>query len=79
MKEDLHLHRSLKELEDYRSIGSIEEFKSLKQIGEAKKPVIRVYPQSGFKRNHCPNCDANLTSSGFDWCIECGQKLDWSE
>ena len=24
---------------------------------------------------HCPNCDANLTGMGFEFCVECGQAL----
>ena len=28
---------------------------------------------------HCPCCDKNNSGLCFPVCIECGQKLDWSE
>jgi hypothetical protein len=28
---------------------------------------------------HCPTCEGNLTGMGFNYCVECGQKLDWEE
>lgn len=72
MKDDLHLHRSLKELEDYRTIGTVEEFKEAKDKQEAKE--IHVYSNG---TEHCPNCDFNLTGGfeTFNYCIECGQKI----
>ena len=79
MKDDLHLHRSLKELEDYRAIGTVEEFKSLKQLNTPKKVRVYVHPVYENKLYHCSNCTANLTGMGFDVCVECGQKLDWGE
>lgn len=28
---------------------------------------------------HCPNCDYDNSCIGYGFCIDCGQKLDWSE
>lgn len=77
MKDDLHLHRSLKELEDYRSIGTVEEFKNLKELNTPKKTHNQKHPVYETIRHHCPNCEINLTGIGFDYCIECGQKIKW--
>lgn len=77
MKDDLHLHRSLKELEDYRAIGTVEEFKSLKQLDTPKKVNVCVNPVYESKTYYCPNCIANLTGMGFNVCVECGQKINW--
>lgn len=27
---------------------------------------------------HCPNCEADNTCMGLKFCIECGQRIDWS-
>lgn len=79
MKDDLHLHRSLKELEDYRAIGTVEEFKSLKQLNRPKKVNVCVHPVYESKSYHCPKCEGNITGMGFDVCVECGQMLDWGD
>lgn len=60
----------------------------VKQI--PKKP-IKIYPFSSDRESHeyaCPNCktydngalmyDSN-PSDGYNYCLCCGQKLDWSE
>lgn len=28
---------------------------------------------------HCPTCDCDNSCIGYGVCIDCGQKLDWSE
>ena len=28
---------------------------------------------------HCPCCEKDITNLYFKVCVECGQKLDWSE
>ena len=74
--KDLNLS---KELQDYRAIGSLEYFKILKQLDTPQKVNISVHPVYGSKAYYCPNCAANLTGMGFDVCVDCRQKLDWSE
>ena len=64
----------LHELREYSTIGTIEEFKALKEKSVAKK-VIRWADGS----EHCPCCDFDNSAIGYGVCIDCGQKLDWSE
>lgn len=48
----------------------------------AKKPIEindAYTPKIGeFRVAKCPNCGKEV-SDRFDVCLECGQKLDWSE
>lgn len=48
----------------------------------AKKPIEiddAYTPKIGeFRVAKCPNCRKEV-SDRFDVCLECGQKLDWSE
>ena len=39
-----------------------------------KKPNIYL---NGIE--HCPYCEVSVTGMHFDYCVICGQKLDWSE
>jgi hypothetical protein len=59
-----------------------EEFKSLQEAIEKqipKKVNVRVNAVYDTKNYHCPNCESNLTGMGFDYCVECGQKIDWGD
>ena len=44
-----------------------------KQI--AKKVIVSPYNNIKY----CPICEVSVTGMYFDYCVECGQKLDWSE
>ena len=77
MKEDLDYFRELKQLEEYRKIGTVEEFKDLKELRTAQKVNVWVNSVFDVHSYHCPNCEANLTGMGFNFCIECGQKIKW--
>ena len=44
-----------------------------KQI--AKKVIVSPYNNMKY----CPICEVSVTGMYFDYCVECGQKLDWSE
>lgn len=79
MKDELHLHKALKELEEYRAIGTVEYFKYLKELNTAKKVKVSLNEIYDIKIYCCPNCGSNLTGMGFDCCVECRQKLDWSD
>ena len=43
-----------------------------KQI--AKKVIVSPYNNMKY----CPICEVSVTGMYFDYCVECGQKLDWS-
>lgn len=58
--------------EDYRTLlKAIEREK-------AKKPM-KAIDESGIKYTACPLCGAVVQSDGFsfNYCPDCGQKLDW--
>ena len=42
-----------------------------KQI--AKKVIVSPYNNMKY----CPICEVSVTGMYFDYCVECGQKLDW--
>ena len=44
-----------------------------KQI--AKKVIVSPYNNMKY----CPICEVSVTGMYFDYCVKCGQKLDWSE
>ena len=44
-----------------------------KQI--AKKVIVSPYNNMKY----CPICEVSVTGMYYDYCVECGQKLDWSE
>lgn len=44
-----------------------------KQI--AKKVIVSPYNNMKY----CPICEVSVTGMYFDYCVECGQKLDWNE
>lgn len=70
-KKILRLAEKLKQYED---LGTVEE---LQQAKEKMKPKKVITWADGTE--HCPNCDYDNSCIGYDVCIDCGQKLDWSE
>ena len=72
MKDELHLHKALKELEEYRAIGTVKKFKEV--LGRQHPKKLHIYANG---TEHCPYCDYDNTSLGFKVCVECGQVLDW--
>jgi hypothetical protein len=76
----------LEELEAYRAIGTIEEFKALKEKNTPYKPKEyedRYYAcKCGnpllYKWDEYPTKLMPKTR-GLSYCLNCGQKLDWSE
>lgn len=74
MKDELHLNKALKELQDYRAIGSVGDFRTLKELNTPKKLI-----KWANGTEHCPNCELDNSAIGYGVCIDCGQMLDWSE
>ena len=64
----------MKEWEKYRSIGTVEECRTAVEKQKAKK-VIKWADGT----EHCPTCDCDNSCIGYGVCIDCGQKLDWSD
>lgn len=70
----------LSELKSYRAIGTIEDFKALKEKAEPKKPLFSTI--HGDSAYHCSSCKKFVgfyDTRIYEYCHNCGQKLDWSE
>lgn len=50
-----------------------EQVQELKERDTAKK--LEEWADGSL---HCPNCEADNTCMGLKFCIECGQRIDWS-
>ena len=68
------LINALEEVHQYRVIGTPEECQAAVEKKRAKK-VIKYADGT----EHCPVCDCDNSCIGYGVCIDCGQKLDWSE
>ena len=65
--------KALEEVQQYRTIGTVEE---CREAVEKMKPKKIVKWANGTE--HCPTCDFDNSCIGYGFCIDCGQKLDWS-
>lgn len=64
--------KALEEIKQYRAIGTVEECQEAREMQLPRK-VKYV-----FGETLCPECSCSIRRC-FDFCKECGQKLDWSE
>ena len=74
---------AIEEIQQYRAIGTVEEFKELKEKAEPKKPSYEgdgYAPDGTFVWDEwlCPHCEARyeVDYDEYDYCPDCGQKLD---
>lgn len=81
LEERQDLARQHRELEEYKSIGTPEECRAAVEKQRAKKPTEKIENEIGYY--HCANCDKTLRTTIHlrkpNYCLNCGQKLDWSE
>ena len=69
--------QALEEIQQYRAMGTVDEFKALKEKNEPKKPTdTRYFGEAGYYIGLCPTCKSG-NNSEFQYCGDCGQKLDW--
>lgn len=75
----------VEELKQYRAIGTLEECRAAVEKQTAKKPD---YEGDGYSDGHlvydtwiCPCCGKHyeVDYDDYDFCPDCGQKLDWSD
>lgn len=66
--------KALEDVQEYRKLGTVEEVREAVEKTKEKKLV-----EWANGTLHCPNCDKDNSCLGFNVCIECGQKLDWSD
>lgn len=66
----------------YRSSDASGELSLLETLfgdnAEGEKPYYKVSSTLGTPYPKCPNCDADLSEGHFNFCPNCGQKLDWN-
>ena len=76
---------ALEEVEQYREIGTPEECRAAAEKQIAKKPD---FEGDGYADGHlvydtwiCPCCGKHyeVDYDDYDFCPNCGQKLDWSD
>lgn len=69
------IEKCLEEIQAYRAIGTVEEFKALKEKSVGKKPQ-----EISWGATNCSICGQEFGfNSHFNYCSNCGQKLDWGE
>lgn len=73
------------EVKEYRAIGTVEECRAAVENQTAKKPD---YEGDGYADGHlvydtwiCPCCGKHyeVDYDNYNYCPDCGQKLDWSD
>lgn len=80
------LINGFEELEKYRAIGTVEECREAVEKQAPKIPNIYGdgYDDEGnmiYDMYECPNCGKSyeIDYDRYDYCPECGQKIDWSK
>ena len=75
LEQDLLLYKADREiLSEYQKLGTVEELKIAKEKRIPKK-VIKWADGTEY----CPTCGCDNSCIGYGVCIDCGQKLDWSD
>lgn len=76
---------ALREVQQYCAIGTLEECRAAVEKQTAKKPD---YEGDGYADGHlvydtwiCPCCGKHyeVDYDNYNYCPDCGQKLDWSD
>lgn len=76
---------ALSDWRQYRKIGTLEECRTAVEKQISKKPT---YEGDGYADGHlvydtwiCPCCEKRyeVDYDNYDYCPNCGQKLDWSD
>lgn len=76
MLEKLFLRGDEKEIHvDGEKLDEALEF-AVKALEKQIPKKVEVWADG---TQHCPCCEKDNTSLCFPVCVECGQKLDWSE
>lgn len=77
--------QALEEIQQYCAIGTLEECRAAVEKQTAKKPD---YEGDGYADGHlvydtwiCPCCGKHyeVDYDNYNYCPDCGQKLDWSD
>ena len=77
--------QALEEIQQYRAIGTPEECRAAAEKQTARRPD---YEGDGYADGHlvydtwiCPCCGKHyeVDYDNYNYCPDCGQKLDWSD
>lgn len=77
--------QALEEIQQYRAIGTLEECRVAVEKQTARRPD---YEGDGYADGHlvydtwiCPCCGKHyeVDYDNYNYCPDCGQKLDWSD
>lgn len=77
--------QALEEVQQYRAIGTLEECRAAVEKQTARRPD---YEGDGYADGHlvydtwiCPCCGKHyeVDYDNYNYCPDCGQKLDWSD
>lgn len=77
--------QALEEIQQYRAIGTLEECRAAVEKQTARRPD---YEGDGYADGHlvydtwiCPCCGKHyeVDYDNYNYCPDCGQKLDWSD
>lgn len=83
--KDEYIEELEAEVEEYRAIGTLEECRAAMEKQTAKRPD---YEGDGYADGHlvydtwiCPCCGKHyeVDYDEYDFCPDCGQKLDWED
>lgn len=67
---------AMQELQEYKKLGTLEEVREAVEKLKAKKPkkdCVYHHPT-----RWCEKCN-RVVMSGWEYCPDCGQRIDWSE
>ena len=79
VKDCNYFNDAVERLAMYEDIGTVSEFRELKEKATAKKPTdVRYFGEAGYYIGLCPTCK-NGNNSEYEYCGDCGQKLQWFE
>ena len=70
---------------EYRYLSDIESTKkhfdiieqALKRNEPMKVELVKHYVGFGYYK--CPKCEKTIIEADYNYCPDCGQKLDWSD
>ena len=77
--------KALEEIQKYREIGTVEECRAAVEKQKAKKPDFEGDGYADWNLVYdtwiCPCCGKHyeVDYDDYDFCPNCGQKLDWGE